>query len=227
MKIKMSKRMKGANEGIDKEKKYALQEAIDILEKAPKVKFDETVELHLHLNVNPKAADQAVRGTVVLPHGTGKSVRIAVFCKGELEQKAKDAGADLVGSQDLIEKVSKGFMDFDVVIAAPDMMRDLSKLGKVLGPRGLMPTPKAGTVTNDIEKAVKEVKAGKVEFKVDKQSGIHIGVGKRSFSKEQLLENINHLMDAINHAKPNSVKGNYIKSLAVTSTMGPGLRIEV
>ena len=191
----------------------------------PKVKFDETVELHFQLNLDLKASDQSVRGTVLLPHGIGRKVRIACFCKGEIEAKAKEAGADYVGSNDLIEKVSKGFLDFDVVVSTPDMMRDLSKLGKLLGPRGLMPTPKAGTVTTDVERAIKEVKAGKVEFKSDKQGGIHIGVGKRSFSKQQLLENSQHLIDAINHAKPNSVKINLIKSLAVSTTMGPGLKV--
>ena len=224
---RISKRMKQVNGQYDKETTYSLSEAVGKLEQLPKVKFDETVELHFHLSVDPKASEQLVRGTVVLPHGTGKSIRIAVFCKGELTQKAKECGADHIGANDLIEKVAQGFMDFDVVIASPDMMRDLSKLGKILGPRGLMPTPKAGTVTADIEKAIKDVKAGKVEFKTDKQGGIHIGVGKRSFSKEKLLENINHLMEAINHAKPASVKGNLIKNLSLSTTMGPGLRISL
>ncbi len=225
--VKLSKRIKKSYEGIDREKRYSLDEAIDTLAKAPKVKFDETVEMHFHLTVNTKVSDQVVRGTVVLPHGTGKTVRIIVICKGESEQKARDAGADLVGSNDLIEKVAGGFLDFDVVIATPDMMRDLSRLGKVLGPRGLMPTPKAGTVTNDIDKAIKDIKAGKIEFKSDKQGGIHVRVGKRSFSKNQLLDNSNQLIEAINAAKPNSVKGNLIKSLALSSTMGPGLKVAI
>ncbi|HPN88118.1 MAG TPA: 50S ribosomal protein L1 [Candidatus Omnitrophota bacterium] len=220
-----SKRMKANYKIVDHDKKYSLQESFDIIEKLPKTKFDESVELHFHLAIDTKANEQSVRGTVILPHGIGKKVRVAVFCKGELLSKAENSGADLVGSEDLIDKVSKGFLDFDVVIAAPDMMRDLSKLGKVLGPRGLMPTPKAGTVTMDIEKAVKEAKAGKVEFKSDKQGGIHIAIGKRSFSKEKLLENAQHLIDAINHAKPMAVKVNLIKSLSVSTTMGPGLRI--
>ena len=224
---RIGKRMKEISKQVDKEKSYSLPEAVAQLEQLPKVKFDETVELHFHLSVDPKASEQLVRGTVVLPHGTGKSIRIAVFCKGELTQKAKECGADHIGANDLIDKVAQGFMDFDVVIASPDMMRDLSKLGKILGPRGLMPTPKAGTVTTDIEKAIKDVKAGKVEFKTDKQGGIHIGVGKRSFSKEKLLENINHLMEAINHAKPAAVKGNLIKNLSLSTTMGPGLRISL
>jgi len=225
--IKMSKRMKEADKLFGKEETYSLEQAVENVEKFPKVKFDETVELHLMLSINPKSSDQMVRGTVVLPHGTGKDVKVAVVCKGELEQKAKDAGANLVGSADLIEKISKGFLDFDVVIAAPDMMRDLSKLGKVLGPRGLMPTPKAGTVTADVEKAIKEVKAGKIEFKSDKQAGIHVGVGKRSFPREKLLENAKHLLDAINHAKPSAVKGHLIKSASLTTTMGPGLKVSL
>ena len=224
---RLSKRLKGTQEAFKKGEKYSLSQAIDSVSKFPKVKFDETVELHFQLNIDTKTSDQSVRGTVVLPHGTGKKLRIAVFCKGELEQKAKDTGADFVGSNDLIEKVSKGFLDFDVVVATPDMMRDLSKLGKILGPRGLMPTPKAGTVTMDVERAIKENKAGKVEFKSDKQGGIHIGVGKRSFTAQQLLENANHLIDAINHAKPTSVKINLIKGLAVSTSMGPGLRVSL
>jgi large subunit ribosomal protein L1 len=222
-----SKRMKQAVEGIDPVKTYSLQDAITHLEKSPKVKFDETVELHFHLSIDTKASDQAVRGTVILPHGLGKAVRVAAFCKGELEKKAKEAGADYVGSEDLINKVAGGFLDFDVVVASPDMMRDLSKLGKILGPRGLMPTPKAGTVTTDVQKAIKEVKAGKVEFKADKQGGIHIGIGKRSFSKEKIVENAQHLIEAVNHAKPASVKGNLIKSLSVSTSMGPGVKVSV
>ena len=222
---RLSKRMKAAGETIDVEKTYTLEQAVDSIGKFPAVKFDETVELHLLLNTSSKSSDQVVRGTVVLPNGLGKDIRVVVFCKGELEQKARDAGADIVGSNDLIEKVAKGFMDFDVVVAAPDMMRDLSKLGKLLGPRGLMPTPKAGTVTTDVGKAVKEVKAGKIEFKSDKQSGIHVSVGKRSFTKEKLLENTRTLLDAINHSKPASVKGNLIKRAALTTTMGPGLKV--
>lgn len=220
-----SKRMKEAYKGVDSEKTYTLDEAISAMEKFPKVKFDEAVEMHFALTINPKASDQIVRGTVVLPNGSGKKIRIAVFCKGEMESVAKEAGADFVGSTELIDKVSKGFLDFDVVVAAPDMMRDLSKLGKVLGPRGLMPTPKAGTVTTDIAKAITDVKAGKIEFKSDKQAGIHVGVGRRSFSKDKIKENIQHLLDAINQAKPVSVKGNLIKSLSLSTTMGPGLRV--
>ena len=222
---RIAKRLKDVSKLFDKEKAYPLQEAIANIEKFPKVKFDETVELHFFLNMDKKAADVTVRGTVSLPHGLGKKVRVAAFCKGEFEQKAKAAGADYVGAQDLIEKVSGGFLDFDVVVATPDMMKDLSKLGKVLGPRGLMPTPKAGTVTADVEKAIKEVKAGKIEFKSDKQAGIHVGIGKRSFPKEKITDNAQHVIEAINHAKPNTVKGEFFKSLFITTTMGPSLRI--
>ncbi len=225
--VKVSKRMKQAYGQFDRLKVYSLEEAVSNLIKFPKTKFDETVELHVHLNVDPKNTDQLVRGTVVLPHGTGKKIRIIVFCKGELMQKAKELGVDYVGAEDLIEKINQGFLDFDCVIATPDMMRDLSKLGKILGPRGLMPSPKAGTVTMDIERAVKEVKAGKIEFKTDKQSGIHVGIGKRSFLQEHLLENAQHIVEAINNAKPASVKGNLIKSLSLTTTMGPGINVAV
>lgn len=211
----------------DKSPALSLEDAMGKIAEFPKTKFDETVELHFHLNIDTKNSEQGVRGTAALPHGTGKKVRVAVFCKGEQIQKAKNAGAEEVGAEDLIEKVSKGFMDFDIVVATPDMMRDLSKLGKVLGPRGLMPSPKSGTVTQDVERVIKEVKAGRVEFKSDKQAGMHVGIGKRSFSKEQLLENAKYLMDAVNHGKPSSVKGNLIKSLSLSTTMGPGLRVVV
>lgn len=221
----ISKRKKGFGKDFELEKKYTLEEALGHVEKFPKVKFDETVELHFRLNIDAKETEQPVRGTVVLPHGIGKKVRVAVFCKGELAQKAQDAGADLVGSNDLIEKVAKGFQDFDCVVATPDMMRDLSKLGKILGPRGLMPSPKAGTVTQDVEKVVKELKAGRIEFKADKQAGIHVGIGKRSFNKTQLLENARQLLEAIEHAKPSTVKGNLIRTMSVSTTMGPGLDI--
>ena len=225
--VKLSKRMKNAAQQFGADRAYSLKEAIDSIEKFPKVKFDETVELHFSLNIDTKNSDQVIRGTVVLPHGTGKNVRIAVFCKGGQEQKAREAGADLIGAEDLIEKVSKGFMDFDVVIATPDMMRDLSKLGKILGPRGLMPTPKAGTVSADVAKAIREVRAGKIEFKSDKQAGIHVIVGKRSFAREKLLDNANHVIEAINHVKPASVKGNLLKNVSLSTTMGPGLKVAI
>ena len=222
----LSKRMKEAQKAVGViESPLSLQEAVNRLAKAPKVKFDETVELHFNLNMDLKASDQGVRGTVVLPHGIGKKVRVAAFCKGDAVAKAQAAGADYVGDNDLIEKVMGGFMDFDVVVASPDMMRDLSKMGKVLGPRGLMPTPKAGTVTADVERAIKEVKAGRVEFKSDKQGGIHLGIGKRSFAENKLVENAQYVIEAVNHAKPSAVKGNLIKSLALATTMGPGVKV--
>jgi len=220
-----SKRYRESEKNLDRNKSYNFAEAISILKKVPKVKFDETVEINIHLNVDPKNSDQLVRGTVVLPHGTGKKVRVAVFCKGEHEKQAKEAGADVVGAEDLIDKVAKGFLDFDRAIATPEMMKDLSKLGKVLGPRGLMPSPKAGTVTNSIASAIKEVKAGKIEFKTDKQAGIHVGIGKISFAENQLVENATTLMETIKSLRPASVKGIFLRSVSVATTMGPGLKI--
>ncbi|MBM3247969.1 MAG: 50S ribosomal protein L1 [Candidatus Omnitrophica bacterium] len=220
-----SKRYRESEKNLDRNKSYNFAEAISILKKVPKVKFDETVEINIHLNVDPKNSDQLVRGTVVLPHGTGKKVRVAVFCKGEHEKQAKEAGADVVGAEDLIDKVAKGFLDFDRAIATPEMMKDLSKLGKVLGPKGLMPSPKAGTVTNNIASAIKEVKAGKIEFKTDKQAGIHVGIGKISFAENQLVENATTLMETIKSLRPASVKGIFLRSVSVATTMGPGLKI--
>ena len=221
----LSKRMKQAKENVDPTVTLPLRDAVKNISKFPKVKFDETVELHFHLGIDLKSTDQAVRGTVALPHGVGKKVRVAVFCTGDNVQKAKDAGADLVGGADLVAKVAAGFMEFDSVVATPDMMREISKLGKVLGPRGLMPSPKAGTVTTDVARTINELKAGRIEFKSDKQGGIHVGIGKRSFNENQLVENATHVIDAINHAKPNSVKGNLIRTLAVSTTMGPGIKV--
>lgn len=223
--VYVSKRKKEFEKVADRNKVVSLDEAMAAIDKFPKVKFDETVELHFHLNIDLKATEQSVRGTVVLPHGTGKTVRIAVFCKGEQAQKARDLGVECVGGDDLIDKVSKGFMDFDCVVATPDMMKDLSKLGRVLGPRGLMPSPKAGTVTMDVAKAIQDVRAGKVEFKSDKQGGIHVGIGKRSFAKDKLVANAQHLIEAIDHAKPAAVKGSFIKSLFVATSMGPSARV--
>jgi large subunit ribosomal protein L1 len=225
--VKLSKRKKDFKKVFSSVEEYSLDEAVDNIAKFPEVKFDESIELHLTLNINPKNSDQMVRGTVVLPNGLGKAVRVCVICKGEMELQAKEAGADLVGNKDIIDQISKGMLDFDVVIAAPDMMRDLSKLGKILGPRGLMPTPKAGTVTTEVEKAVKEAKAGKVAFKSDKQAGIHAGIGKRSFDKEKILENVKELLDAVNNARPAVVKGNLIRSAYLSTTMGPGLRLKL
>ncbi len=220
-----SKRYKEALKQVEVDKVYQLKEAIVLLKKLPKPKFDSSVDLHFNLNVDTKKSDQMVRGTVVLPHGTGKKIKVAVFCKGEHERQAREAKADYVGGMELIDKVAGGFLDFDCSIATPDMMKDLSKLGKILGPRGLMPSPKTGTVTNDIVKAIEDVRKGKVEFRVDKQGGIHLSVGKVSFSEEQLNDNASKVIEAINEAKPASVKGKFIKSSSITVSMNPGLRI--
>lgn len=222
-----SKRVRSFENLVDKSKKYSLKEAIVILKKAPKTKFNESVDLAIKLDIDPKQSDQMVRGTVVLPYGTGKTKKVAVFCKGEAQHKAKDAGAEHVGAEDLIEKVGKGFMDFDVAIATPEMMRELSKLGKVLGPRGLMPNPKAGTVTEDVAKAVKEVKGGKIEFKMDKISNINIAVGKISFDDNAIYDNAFTLIEAVQHARPATLKGNYIRTIAISTTMGPGVKLDL
>ncbi len=223
----VSKRLKVVEDEFAKNEIYSLDKAIEKLAKAPKTKFDETVEMHFHLNIDPKNTEQMIRGTVILPHGTGKKVRIAVFCKGDNAQKAKELGADYVGAEDLIDKVSSGFLDFDRTIATPDIMRDLSRLGKILGPRGLMPSPKSGTVTNDIPKAIDEVKAGKIQYKSDKQGGIHVGIGKRSFELKKIQDNAQKVFETINHAKPGSIKGVFLKSLYLTTTMGPSVKVSV
>ena len=220
-----SKRYKESEKQIDKEKTYSLKDAISILKKLQPPKFDAATDLHFNINVDPKKSDQMVRGTVVLPHGTGKKVRVAVFCKGENEKLAREANADYVCGNDLIDKVAGGFLDFDCAIATPDMMKDLSKLGKVLGPRGLMPSPKTGTVTNDIVKAIEDVRKGKVEFRVDKQGGIHLSVGKLSFSEDKLYENASRVIEMVNESKPASVKGKFIKSVFISSTMNCGLKL--
>jgi large subunit ribosomal protein L1 len=222
-----SKRYKEADKQRDITKTFTLKEAVSLLKKFNPPKFDGSVDLHFALNVDSKKSDQMVRGTVVLPHGTGKKVRVAVFCKGEHERQAREAGADQVGGQELIDKVAGGFLDFDCAIATPEMMKDLSKLGKVLGPRGLMPSPKTGTVTNDIAKAIEDVRKGKVEFRVDKQGGIHLSVGKVSFDENKIYENATQIIDALNEARPASIKGKFVKSLFISSSMNPGLRIAV
>lgn len=223
----LSKRTKEFEKLMDKNKRYSLFEALEILKNIPKTKFDQTVEVSFKLNINPKETPASVRGTVSLPHGTGKTRRVAVFCKGEFEEKAKDAGADFVGSDELIKKVSDGWCDFDVAIATPDMMKDMGRLGKVLGPRGLMPNPKTGTVTQDVEKAISEVKKGKIEFRMDKQSNIHAPIGKLSFETQALFENGSELIEAVEHSRPSAVKGVFIKSIAISSTMGPGLKLHL
>jgi large subunit ribosomal protein L1 len=206
---------------------YTLSEAMPIVKKAAFAKFDETVELAMRLGVDPKHADQMVRGTVVLPHGLGKSKRVIVIASGEKVREAREAGADEAGGDDLVQRIQGGWMDFDAVVATPDMMRSVGKLGKVLGPHGLMPNPKTGTVTMDVAKAVREVKAGKVEFRVDKTGIIHCPLGKVSFDAEKLVENAQALISSIIKAKPATAKGRYVRSIAVSSTMGPGLRIDV
>ena len=210
---------------IDRANLYTSTEALDLVAKTATAKFDETVEVHVRLGVDSRHADQQVRGAVVLPNGTGKDVKVAVFAKGDLAKAAQDAGADIVGDMDLMQKIQGGWMEFDVCIASPDMMGVVGRLGKVLGPRGLMPSPKAGTVTMDVAKAVQEAKAGKIEYRLDKSNIIHCPIGKVSFGTEKLLENFNALLDAVIKAKPEAAKGQYIKSCAVASTMGPGIRI--
>ena len=210
---------------IDRTNLYTEKEALDLVAQTAKAKFDETVEIHIRLGVDSRHADQQVRGAVVLPNGTGQDVRVAVFAKGDLAKAAQDAGADFVGDADLVQKIQGGWMDFDVAIASPDMMGFVGRLGKVLGPRGLMPSPKAGTVTMDVAKAVQEAKAGKIEYRLDKTNIIHCPIGKVSFGTDKLLENLNALMDAILKAKPEASKGQYIKSVAIASTMGPGVRV--
>ena len=225
----MTKRLKTVQALYDATKTYSLKDAIAIIKKAPKLKFDETVEIAAKLSVDPKQSQSAsIRGTVALPHGTGKKVRVAVFCKGEEEKKARDAGADFVGAEDLIAKIQGGWADFDVAIATPEMMKDLARLGKILGPRGLMPNPKSGTVTMDTAKTIKEVKAGKIEFKMDKQAGIHAPLGKVSFTEEALLKNAVSLIDAIMGAGPQGgPRGQHIKTLYLSTTMGPGLKLDL
>ena len=202
------------------------QDAIDTIEKMPKTKFDETLELHVRLGVDSKHADQQVRGTVVLPNGTGKSVKVLVFAKGDKAKEAEDAGADFVGAEELIPKIEKdNWFDYDVIVATPDMMGIIGRLGKVLGPKGLMPNPKSGTVTMDVKKAISEIKSGKVEYRLDKTNIIHLGFGKVSFGTEKLVENYQVIMDAIIKAKPAAAKGQYIKNVVVATTMGPALKI--
>jgi len=221
------KRYQDAAKLVDRTKVYAPAEAVSIIKASSTVKFNASVEAHLRLGVDPRHADQMVRGTVVLPHGTGKIVRVAVFAQGEKAQEALRAGADEVGAEDLVKKIEAGWLEFDVAIATPDTMGQVGRLGRILGRRGLMPNPKAGTVTFDIERAVKEVKAGRVEFKVDKGAIIHVSFGKVSFDDTQLAENLVALVDAVNRAKPSGAKGQYLRTLSIASTMGPGLRVDI
>ncbi|MCM8765304.1 MAG: 50S ribosomal protein L1 [Candidatus Omnitrophica bacterium] len=223
---KRSKRFKSALQIFDKNKTYTLEEALGILKKMPPAKFDESVDLSFRLGVDPKQSDQFVRGSVLLPHGTGKKVRVLVFCKGEAEKSAKEAGADYVGGVDLIEKISSGWLDFDVAIAHPEMMRDISRLGKILGPRGLMPNPKSGTVTTDLVRAISDFKKGKVEFKMDKTGNLGLRVGKISFTENQLSENVRSALEAVFKTKPPAFKGQFIKNVVISKTMGPGIKID-
>jgi large subunit ribosomal protein L1 len=214
-----------ARKKVNREAKYSLEEALDLLKQTAQAKFDETVEVALRLGVDPKYPDQQVRGSVVLPHGTGKSVRILVFAKGEKEKEAQEAGADFVGGEELVAKIQGGWLDFDKAVATPDMMGAVGKIGKILGPRGLMPNPKVGTVTFDVARAVRDLKGGKVEFKVDKTGTLHAGIGKVSFGKDKIRENFLTFFEAIVKAKPSAAKGTYIRTLALSTTMGVGIRL--
>ena len=220
------KRYQQAAKLVDQRTPYSLDNAVTLLKELPPVKFDQTVEISASLNIDPKKSDQVVRGTVVLPHGTGKTRRVIVFCKGEKEIQAKEAGAEYVGGAELIEKVQGGWLDFDVAIATPDMMRDVSRLGKVLGPRGMMPSPKIGTVTDDVAKAINEVRKGKVEFKMDKLANIHFVIGKLSFQPQQLMENGRAALDAVVRARPSTLKGKMLRGLSLSSTMSPGIPLK-
>lgn len=224
---KKTKKQQEALKLIDRTKEYEVREALELVQKAAKANFDETVEAAFRLGLDPKKADQQIRGAMVLPHGTGKTQTVLVFVKGEKAKEAEAAGADYVGDQDLINKINQGWFDFDVVVATPDMMAEVGKLGRVLGPKGLMPNPKTGTVTFEVEKAVKEIKAGKVEYRLDKQSNVHVPIGKVSFDLDKLVENYTALIETIVKVKPNAAKGRYIRNAAVSSTMGPGVKIDV
>jgi large subunit ribosomal protein L1 len=215
-----------ARSKVDRNQRYEMEEGVKLLLGTAYAKFDEGVDLAVRLGVDPKKSDQMVRGTVVLPHGTGRKVKVLAFAKGQKEKEALDAGADVVGGEDLIEKISKGWLEFDKAIATPDMMGLVSKLGKILGPRGLMPNPKVGTVTFDLEKAIREIKAGKVEFKVEKAGVVHVPVGKVSFGLDRLLENIKNILEMILRVKPPTSKGIYLRSIALSTTMGPGIKID-
>jgi large subunit ribosomal protein L1 len=221
------KRLKKAYDGLDREKIYTLEEAIKEIKARATAKFDETIEVAINLNVDPRKADQNVRGVVQLPNGTGKTYRVAVFARGPKATEAKEAGADIVGAEDLMEQVQAGNMDFDRCIATPDMMGIVGRVGKLLGPRGLMPNPKLGTVTMDVAQAVKAVKGGQVEYRAEKAGVVHSGVGKASFSEQALLENIQALIDALQKARPSGVKGTYVKSMSLTSTMGPSVKFAI
>jgi large subunit ribosomal protein L1 len=223
---KAGKKYREAKHKIDRTKRYTLEEALGLLPETSYARFDEGIDVAIRLGVDPKKPDQMVRGTVVLPHGTGKKMKVLVFAQGEKEKEAKEAGSDYVGGEELVKKISNGWLDFDKAIATPDMMKVVSTLGKILGPRGLMPNPKVGTVTFEVGKAVQDIKSGKVEFKVDKAGNLHCSVGKVSFGQERLQENILALWDAVIKAKPASSKGAYVRGFAISTTMGPGIKID-
>ena len=223
---KLNKRQKAIKDLIDRDKRYSLTEAVEIMKKVPALKFAESVDLAVRLGVDPRKADQMVRGTCELPHGTGKTVRVLVIAKGEKATEANEAGADFCGAEDLISKIEGGWLDFDRMIATPDMMGQVGKIGKILGPRGLMPNPKVGTVTFDVGKAVTTIKAGQVEFRVDKTGIVHVPVGRLNFDNEKLEENVKRLMETVRRMRPASAKGTYVKNVTITSTMGPGLSLD-
>jgi large subunit ribosomal protein L1 len=220
------KRYREAISKVDREHEYTPTEAVKLLKDLPTAKFDETVEVSFRMGVDPRKADQMIRGTVSLPHGTGRSVRVAAFAQGDKAREAQEAGADVVGGEDLVNEIIKGNIDFDAAVATPDVMSIVGKAGRVLGPRGLMPNPKAGTVTNDIGKAVRDIKAGRLEYRVDRQGNLHLVIGKRSFDQKQLLDNYLAVVDEVIRAKPAASKGKYIKTVTVSSTMGPGIKID-
>lgn len=221
------KKYQEAEKLIDRSKTYVIDEAVALVKKTAKANFDETVEVAFRLGVDPKKADQQIRGAMVLPNGTGKTQRVLVFAKGEKAKEAEAAGADYVGDAEYIEKINQGWFEFDVIVATPDMMAEVGKLGRILGPRGLMPNPKTGTVTFEVEKAVQDIKAGKVEYRVDKQSNIHVPIGKVSFEDEKLAENLRAIIEQIVKVKPQSAKGTYLKNVSIASTMGPGIKVDV
>ncbi|HPA44312.1 MAG TPA: 50S ribosomal protein L1 [bacterium] len=225
--MRRSKRYRNISQNLDRAKVYPLVESIDLVKRNAQAKFDETVELIANLGIDPKKADQQVRGTVSLPSGTGQTVRVLVFAEGDAAKQAQDAGADFVGADDIAKKIQEGWTDFDVAIATPDMMRVVGRLGKILGPRGLMPNPKTGTVTTEVARTIQEFKAGKIEYRADRTGGIHVRVGKASFSPQQLLDNIRVVIDALLRARPTTAKGQYVKSLFLCSTMSPSVRLDI
>ncbi len=226
MSARIGKRMRTALSAVDRERHYTPAEAVKVLRDLPPAKFDETVEVSMRLGIDPRKADQMVRGTVSLPHGTGRTVRVAAFATGDKAREAEEAGADVVGGEDLVNEVMKGNIDFDAAVATPDAMGLVGRAGRVLGPRGLMPNPKTGTVTMDIGRAVRDIKAGRLEYRVDRQGNVHMVIGKRSFDDERLLENYLAVVDELIRAKPSAAKGKYIKSVTIASTMGPGIRVD-